>query len=930
VHRPSLLTLNLLLALAALADNATAQQVAIRVGGALRMTPEPAQQGDDAGQPVEMFESPNLDRFLRRARQFLQEEKYQEAILVLQTVIEGRTLEAGGEDRGGGGDKPGEKPADQPAGKPADQPGNKPAGRPGEPQSRDPRDARTDRTASLADPAQTVFSSDGRIYRPARRLCHEYLSGMPEVGIELYRSMFEGLAQDLLQQAQRTGLVSDLERVANRYFPTLAAGRAMQMLADRQMHEGRYRAAVQVLRDLAELYPRANQQQLGISQLWCRFKIALCLRLAGELEAALDAARELAAAYPDESLRVMGELQAVRDLPTSPLFATGDDALVAAIGTAQPSSALEWLQSDTEELVPLWQYRFMGGDPYEQKASSQQDRNPDFFNGEGVTVSATPPPNKYGTGAQLAFFGRGAPPPRIAYLENYRLRIADAFTGIVQQEGDGEAMPGDPRPMRARARVPVYDFSLLTPVEDDERYYVILGRSKIQQGIESLKSNTVVAYDKQTSERVWASEAFLEGEDGLADVTFLAAPTVFGERLLLPVLRRGAYELQCLDRKSGRPLWRTRIHGGGSAWFKAPGARVEVAGSLAYVLTNAGGVAAVDAFAGDLRWIRKYERTDPLRQKPLGRGSASQVANMGMQPVYFERDLPSFLPSDVIVVGGTLVFAGCDSDMVLCVDGASGEPVWMIDGATRYAPYRIRYLVGHNDKYVYAGADGADGQSWLVCIEHAGGLLCWAKTVPGGSERLTRWRGRGCVLANWVCMPGDREVHVIDAEGRGEWRRLSLPSFGVGDEPLRGPNNLYADGPWLGVAYTRGLEVYSTAAALRALAQNTSDPRRRAAVLVQAGDPTGAIAVLEQLLAQPSLTPEQRQAAETDVIGLARERALAGDGVAVLDRITPVVTTRQSRMAWRLARLDLFRQSGQLRAYEDEQQRLYRLMEGKD
>ena len=35
-----------------------------------------------------MFESPNLDRFLRRANMFLDEEKYQQAIKILQSVIE--------------------------------------------------------------------------------------------------------------------------------------------------------------------------------------------------------------------------------------------------------------------------------------------------------------------------------------------------------------------------------------------------------------------------------------------------------------------------------------------------------------------------------------------------------------------------------------------------------------------------------------------------------------------------------------------------------------------------------------------------------------------------------------------------------------------------------------------------------------------------
>ena len=61
---------------------------------------------------------------------------------------------------------------------------------------------------------------------------------------------------------------------------------------------------------------------------------------------------------------------------------------------------------------------------------------------------------------------------------------------------------------------------------------------------------------------------------------------------IAPVLRRGAYMLQCSERQTGKPLWRCRIHAGGSKFYKAPGTPVLVAGSLAYVLTNAGCVAA--------------------------------------------------------------------------------------------------------------------------------------------------------------------------------------------------------------------------------------------------------------------------------------------------------------------------------------------------
>ncbi|MGE3173340.1 MAG: PQQ-binding-like beta-propeller repeat protein [Planctomycetota bacterium] len=870
------------------------QRVQVQIGGAILTPVQSRNLGDqeDDGPEVEMFESPNLDRFLRRARVFLADQKFREAILVLQAVVEGRTLEAA---------VPGSEPTE-----------------PESPAEPGPKGAET------ADPAQAVFSVDGRIYRPARRLCHEYLAGMAPEGLDLYRSMYETRARDLLQAAQDSGLVSDLEHVANVYFPTLAAGTAMQTLADRYMHEGRYRGAVQVLRDLVEVYPAENLQQLGIQRLWCRFKMALCLRLAGEVDTAIEAAAQIAADFPDESLRVMGELHPVQELPRSALFAAGDGGEVADTGAPARDTG-SWLDGGAGELVPLWQFRFVGGNPYAPSASSG-NRSGFSMIGEDNVGNSAPPVAKYGTGTQLAFFG-GAPAGRAVFLENYRLRVAEAFTGRLRLEGDGDRDPVPPRDMRARSRVPAYDQALQTPVEDDDHYYAVLGYNKTSQGLEPLLVNHVVAYHKRTCTRLWTTADYPSGEDGLQDVTFLAAPTVFGERLLAPTLRRGAFELQCLDRHTGRPLWHTRIHSGGTSMVKPPGTPVLVVGSLAYVLTNAGALAAVDAFAGDLRWIRRYERSDPLRPKPVTR-ARTRGNPMHRQPVFVEEDLPGFLPSRMFDVGGAIVFAACDTDMLLCVDGASGEPLWMIDGTTRYAPYgRMQYLVGSNSRRLYVAAD-SDSTTSLVAIELPTGVVQWAREVPARLDQLMRWPGRGCVLEDWVLMPGAREVMALRADGGGEWRRLPLPPFRLGDEPLQGPNNLFVSGPWLGVCYHEGVEVYSTAAALSQLAQESTDPVRRSQLLVQAGQREPALEVLLGALQAGDADADARRRTADAAIALARDLALRDGSTGWLDRVRPYAEARPLRLAWYLARLDVFQKVHDLTAYGAEQQRLYGYMEG--
>src|SRR5262249_34854351 len=159
-----------------------------------------------------------------------------------------------------------------------------------------------------------------------------------------------------------------------------------------------------------------------------------------------------------------------------------------------------------------------------------------------------------------------------------------------------------------------------------------------------------------------------QGEGGLREVTFLAAPTVFGERLLLPALRRGDFTLECVDRRTGRPLWHTLLHRGGTTFTKPPGCPVAVQGGIALVATNAGGVAAVDAFAGDLRWIRRCERVDPLRKRgSKGRRPVNDM-DMFMRGMFTQEELTSFLPNDLHVVRDGVIVGACDSDMLSCLD----------------------------------------------------------------------------------------------------------------------------------------------------------------------------------------------------------------------------------------------------------------------
>ncbi|MFO1076522.1 MAG: PQQ-binding-like beta-propeller repeat protein [Planctomycetota bacterium] len=882
--------------------------------------------GDDLGVPVRMFENPNLDRYLRGAQSFLDQQKYDSAIEVLQDVIQGRTVEflSGGQvpddpAAKGGGEEP--KPG-----------GDEPKPGVGAPNSKDPKaNAPVKRSHTEQDAANSVFSQDGRLYRPVSRLCHELLAHMPAHAIELYRALYEADAEAMLASALESGSIQALESVVNRYFVTIASGKAMIALADRFMHGGRYRAAVQVLRDLVDLYPKDGLKRAGADVLWCRFKIALCISMAGEPGAAQDEIKRLAADFPDDSLRIRGQLQSVRDMPGMEIFAHEVERVLDA-GRAE---SLGWLGGGSDRLVPMWQYRFIDPDPYRNPKSTKNSNERVFFGGEGYEVSTMPTANQYGPASWLRFAPGRKPgePTRALFLDHYCLRVADARTGLLLQETAEPDKPPAPRENYPRVRIAVVDNALLRPVEDEARRYVVLGhRRNPTQTVETFKSSALIAYDRTDNHQLWSTEEFLEGDNGMRDVTFLAAPTVFGERLLVPALRRDAYTLECIDRNTGRPQWHTKLHSGGTSFFKAPGSPVAVAGGIAFVVTNAGCLAAVDAFAGDLKWIRRYERDDPLRPRARPkRTNREAMVYAGSQ--FTQAALSGFLPSDLVVSNGMVVMAACDSAMLLCLDSATGRPLWMVDGASKYnTPFgTLRLLLGANSTDLFALADNS-----LVCIGLSGGLVKWHRELPPVSGGKDIGRGHGLVTEDWVLVPGEREVLVFDSKGKTVMQRLPLPQFGQGSEPFAGPFNIVSSGPWLGVGYQSGIEVFSSVPALRKAAASETDPLTKVGYLVAAGDRAEAEKLLEAMLHDPNCTPANHLAGSQRLLELVRARAAElvhekhlPEALAALDAIAPMCAVRSVRLDWHLARIELCLEAGDLHAHEAEQQRLYDFMEGK-
>ncbi len=872
-------------------------EVPIAVQGAVLDDPaKVALTSSDPGPVVRMLESPNVDRFLRRAQDFLGRSDWPNAVRVLQDVIEGRTLEETVE---------GAEPA-----RPA------PPTDPAAPATNDaPGDATNDPWRNAGESStQSVFSSDERLYRPVQRLCHELLASMPAEGSAWYRTQFEVIADRAFAAALAERDVPALESVYNRFFLTRAAGRALRAVGDLMMDQGRMRAAHQAYRLLLDVYPEASRREAGIDDLWVRARVTLCLALLGE-RAGVDAAiAELGERHAEDSLRIEGELVPVKGLV--------DSATFRAIGIARSGGTqrtpMTALRGKDDSPVPLFEHRFTDEQPYRAGRGAEDNGQVVFLGSDNEGPSATPKYADLQPGTSVTFLPGGRPDAAtLAFLDHFRLTLVDVPSGKVRGVTNVDATVPNPTPGTPRTRIPAYDWSVFRVTSDANNFYTVLGMNgRKLAGIKPVTRTTLEARRQEDLALVWSTETSNE----LRDCTFLAAPLVENQKLYVPAMYSGTYWLLCLDANHGGIVFRTPIHRDGTELVKPPAVPVALDSGTAYVLTNAGAFAAIDVLSGGIKWIRRYERSDPLRpvKRPVNRDQRQNP--FGGAQFFRETPLDGFAPSDVVLHEGLVVFAPSDGHQLLCLDGSTGEPRWMCERRD------MLYLMGADAELLFVG-----GEDSVTAIHLSSGLRLWRSELPA-FEASSRWRGRGLVTDGLVLVPGQRVVHVMPVDASSGWTTMPLPSFRLGRDPLGGLVNLFASGPWMAAVHAGGVEVFSTVDALRTVAEQIDDPLRRAILLAQAGELRAAIDALEAV--DVTANPAARDEVGQRMVALCAELALAygsrgarDNGLAVLARARARIDSPRLVQRWHLARIEMFQALGDLDAMAEEQQALYKLME---
>jgi outer membrane protein assembly factor BamB len=387
------------------------------------------------------------------------------------------------------------------------------------------------------------------------------------------------------------------------------------------------------------------------------------------------------------------------------------------------------------------------------------------------------------------------------------------------------------------------------------------------------------------------------GDEALTGHCFLGPPVAVDGRLF--VLCEFKMRLECiaLAAGDGRILWRQPI-ALASTPVTSDTSRMRIGCSPVYTAstvvcpTEVGVLVGVDPLTGSLRWV--YDHIDEDQRHSAGRWSSSTQRNLGSCE----------LPSRTLVQEGRIVHLPFRSELVHCVDAATGTAVWTAPRKSALGLSAIDdrniLLIGPRETIALSPVDGS--VRWATpCPEPAGhGVIagdsyllplaegrCLALSLEDGAPQGARF-GR---LLQQLAVPVDEPT---DSPDPGFQLVSYRPTQAQGEErlPFHAGGNLTAAGDLIVVTTPTGVAVYPMAAPLlekleaMGAERLSEEEQLQAAMLPLLLDNNATARRRLQSLVQPSRSPLVRRRGERLLRELLfAELASADDPNAVLAQL---------------------------------------------
>eukprot|EP00456_Euglypha_rotunda_P080911 TRINITY_DN786_c0_g1_i1.p1 TRINITY_DN786_c0_g1~~TRINITY_DN786_c0_g1_i1.p1 ORF type:complete len:1610 (-),score=376.83 TRINITY_DN786_c0_g1_i1:1606-6435(-) len=624
---------------------------------------------------------------------------------------------------------------------------------------------------------------DGR-WQSVRRSANQLLGSAPKQFLDDYRTQYSGLAQQLLNEARRSGNTADYVMVASRFLQTPAGAEAANYLGSLHFDRGEFGLAATWFDDIAR-----SSSSLALDNAW-RVKAALANRRAGDLSASQKLIEGFEKSPGQRVTLGVGGVNpgtwlggVNSSLPSRSLVFSDWKQLYGSVSRQGTSTGSEPL------LAPVWNHPLTSSHTVRRRVNwilqdlLDQDRTPILSASPLVVGGRVVYRDLRGvrsvdieTGKTLWEGLEGVSAERIlGGLPTSQFEGRDAFRMRGMFQNDFNEYQGQSVEYHPLASLMFRDGIYGTLSSDGRQVFVIedlgiLSRNQPGQpwgwdgsgemqdpyGV-SWKTNRLVSYDLNTGRPRWsvggpdAQESF---DLPLAGSFFYGVPAVDGEELLVIAGKGDDVRLWSLDRATGVPRWSqliaytdTKIEQDiGRRWFTA---QVAADGGVIVCPTTVGWLVAVDRMRQSVLWAHRYLPPS---------GSGERDPNTQFVP---QRDLNSqWSPSAPIIAGSVVVYTPPEEPIILALNLLDGRRLWEKPKETGM------YLAGvFNDRVVLVGS------SEIAAYSLNAGKQLWS--CPLGEAHPS---GRGQAVGDQYYIPlSDGELRVIDLKSGKEVSRSYVP-----------------------------------------------------------------------------------------------------------------------------------------------------------
>jgi len=599
------------------------------------------------------------------------------------------------------------------------------------------------------DPKGMVPAGDGLMV-PTRQRVWQALATLPPEGREAYRLFNDANAKQQFEKASSVSggaaEVAALQAIFQLYFVTSVGDEAADRLGDACFESGDFLAADAAWKAVLDHYPDTN-----LSKTRLRLKRCAALSRAGRWDTFEEVAASLGKESTAETMRLAGkEVSAAQYLAALREQAEGQPQLASRTERRDPSGAPAVTTASIElprQDKPVWQVRFMDDSLAEQ--FQQALRNMGWGNIEAPVSSSVPPAVTDGKRVYLNWLGIAFAVDANTGKLLWRSRKFSDLTGQAQQFAYGGV------------NISRYEIAL----HGNHVLVTGLPLDQINQGMGG--AYRLVCHNAETGAVVWTTKTGDVAPFSIASAPFSAGDTLY---VVANRLNQQEMHLLALSADKGKLQWSVQlgtpqasVNYRGQSQSPSP-LVVQHAGML-YVLTNNGGVLAVDPANKRLEWAFSCEPPPIMNSNEM----------MFFDPDMIRRQ-PVKTPGAAFVRDSVLYFKEAGGYAVYALDLAGPKLKW------KRAAEPSEMIIG-----IGGGAGGASGGtsspnlflagSSASAIDLSSRAMRWSTNLPVetgmlrpilGGDRLYVFSGRGIfALDTATGDPAGRPFRGADMDSLG-------------------------------------------------------------------------------------------------------------------------------------------------------------------